>query len=86
MEKTDIWLDLYIDQIKRESHEEMIRDIHDMNEDKVKQVLDELDLLAMRNDLPISDGCGYSGTGLPLRVLHAWILEKRDQLIGTHRG
>ena len=68
------------------SHEEMIRDIYDMNEDKVKQVLDELDLLAMRNDLPISDGCGYSGTGLPLRVLHAWIIEKRDQLIGTHRG
>ena len=46
----------------------------------MRDLLNELEDLAMQNDLPIEDGNGYFGTGLPLRVLHEWIISKRGEL------
>ena len=44
----------------------------------VEKLLEELSDLAMDNDLPIDDKSGYFGTGLPLRILHKWIIEKQN--------
>lgn len=47
---------------------------------QISAMLGELEDFAMQNDLPIEDGHGYFGTGLPLSALQEWLLKQKDAL------
>lgn len=49
---------------------------------QISAMLGELEDFAMQNDLPIEDGHGYFGTGLPLRALQEWLFRQKDALAG----
>lgn len=47
---------------------------------QISAMLGELEDFAMQNDLPIEDGHGYFGTGLPLGALQEWLFKQKDAL------
>lgn len=47
---------------------------------QISAMLGELEDFAMQNDLPIEDGHGYFGTGLPLSALQEWLFKQKDAL------
>lgn len=49
---------------------------------QISAMLGELEDFAMQNGLPIEDGHGYFGTGLPLRALQEWLFKQKDALSG----
>lgn len=50
--------------------------------ERISAMLGELEDFAMQNDLPIEDGHGYFGTGLPLGALQEWLFKQKDALSG----